>query len=147
MPKQVPTHPDSQITPWLWGLLPDNDAVLSRWAREFHVSSGSAFSMLATPVGEDCPGAIRLITTERLEVLQAPDADLSNVEWLTDAGVAKRLRDLRADNTAWLGARHGGERDMAADSASQVHRPRLHCCWIQRTVGAHPKDQPQLPTS
>jgi len=117
MPKQVPTHPDSQITPWLWGLLPDNDAVLSRWAREFHVSSGSAFSMLATPVGEDCPGAIRLITTERLEVLQAPDADLSNVEWLTDAGVAKRLRDLRADNTAWLGARHGGRFSLAGAQA------------------------------
>ena len=55
MPKQVGSHPDGQITPWLWGLLPDNDAVLNRWARQFHVSSSSAFSMLATPVGEDCP--------------------------------------------------------------------------------------------
>lgn len=117
MPKQVPSHPDGHITPWLWGLLPDNDAVLSRWAREFHVSSGSAFSMLATPVGEDCPGAVRLVTTERLGALQVPDRDLSDVEWLTDAQVAKRLRDLRADNTAWLGTRHVGRFSLAGAQA------------------------------
>jgi serine/threonine protein kinase HipA of HipAB toxin-antitoxin module len=27
------------ITPWLRGLLPVNDALLRRWAREFHVSA------------------------------------------------------------------------------------------------------------
>lgn len=117
MPKQVPSHPDGQITPWLWGLLPDNDAVLSRWAREFHVSSGSAFSMLSTPVGEDCPGAIRLITPEQVDAQGALDNDLEKVEWLTEAEVAKRLRDLRADNTAWLGTRHGGRFSLAGAQA------------------------------
>ena len=53
MPTQVKSHPDSAITPWLWGLLPDNDLVLSRWAREFHVSALSPFSLLSTPIGED----------------------------------------------------------------------------------------------
>ncbi|HEV7687210.1 MAG TPA: HipA N-terminal domain-containing protein, partial [Acidimicrobiia bacterium] len=32
MPPQIRAHPDRAIVPWLWGLLPDNDAVLARWA-------------------------------------------------------------------------------------------------------------------
>lgn len=117
MPKQVASHPDGHIAPWLWGLLPDNDAVLNRWAREFHVSSGSAFSMLATPVGEDCPGAVRLITPDRIDALTSPDRSTNNVDWLTESDVAKRLRDLRSDNTAWLGTRHGGRFSLAGAQA------------------------------
>ncbi len=30
MPVQVSTHPDHIVTPWLQGLLPDNDRVLTR---------------------------------------------------------------------------------------------------------------------
>src|ERR1017187_8774579 len=67
MPTQIPSHPDRIVTAWLWGLLPDNDAVLRRWAREFHVSAGSPFSLLGTPVGEDCPGAVRFFTPENVE--------------------------------------------------------------------------------
>ncbi len=117
MPKQVASHPDSRIAPWLWGLLPDNDAVLNRWARQFHVSSGSAFSMLATPVGEDYPGAVRLITPDRLEAVRAQDSQDLNVEWLTESDVAQRLRELRADSTAWLGTRHGGRFSLAGAQA------------------------------
>ena len=32
MPTQVKSYPNGVITPWLWNLLPDNDAVLARWA-------------------------------------------------------------------------------------------------------------------
>lgn len=41
MPIQVRSHSDRAVNPWLWGLLPDNDAVLRRWARQFHVSASS----------------------------------------------------------------------------------------------------------
>jgi serine/threonine-protein kinase HipA len=71
MPTQVAVHSDKQIAPWLWGLLPDSDAVLNRWAREFHVSANSAFSLLSTPLGEDCPGAVRLVPPDRVESIQA----------------------------------------------------------------------------
>ena len=31
MPLSQPSHPDSVIAPWLWGLLPDDPSVLMRW--------------------------------------------------------------------------------------------------------------------
>lgn len=117
MPKQVSHHPDGRISPWLWGLLPDSDAVLNRWASEFHVSSGSAFSLLATPVGEDCPGAVRLVAPEHLGDFQGRSADLTDVEWITEADVAARLREIRANNTAWLGEAHAGRFSLAGAQA------------------------------
>ncbi len=33
MPAQIRSHPDHVVKPWLWNLLPDNDAVLSRRRR------------------------------------------------------------------------------------------------------------------
>ncbi len=115
MPTQVTSHTDSRITPWLWGLLPDNDAVLNRWSREFQVSAGTAFALLATPVGEDCPGAVRLIPPERLPV--GDDSGLTDVEWLTEAQIAQRLRDLKRDHTMWLGADHAGRFSLAGAQA------------------------------
>jgi serine/threonine-protein kinase HipA len=50
MPVQVRSHAHGVVAPWLWGLLPDNEAVLRRWAREFHASAASPFSLLSTPV-------------------------------------------------------------------------------------------------
>jgi serine/threonine-protein kinase HipA len=73
MPVQVRTHTDRVVRPWLWGLLPDNDAVIQRWAREFHVSASSPFSLLSSPVGEDCAGAVRFVHPDRIEqYLQQP---------------------------------------------------------------------------
>jgi serine/threonine-protein kinase HipA len=65
MPTQIRSHPDQAVTPWLWGLLPDNDAVLARWARHFHVSASSPFSLLATPIGEDWAGAVCIAPPDR----------------------------------------------------------------------------------
>ncbi|HET6296288.1 MAG TPA: type II toxin-antitoxin system HipA family toxin [Kribbella sp.] len=115
MPTQVLSHSDSQISPWLWGLLPDNDAVLNRWSREFHVSAGSPFSLLATPLGEDCPGAVRLIPPDHLPATDDPE--LTNVDWLTETEIARRLRDLKQDHTAWLGANHAGRFSLAGAQA------------------------------
>ncbi|HEY0618485.1 MAG TPA: HipA domain-containing protein [Kribbella sp.] len=116
MPTQIASHADNHITPWLWGLLPDNEAVLNRWSRAFHVSSSSAFSLLATPLGEDCPGAVRLVSPDRTQAIQNRPDDTA-VEWLTEAQVAQRLRDLKADNTAWLGAGNAGRFSLAGAQA------------------------------
>ena len=53
MPLAQATHPDSVITPWLWGLLPDDPSVLTRWAHHFHLSRPVPFALLGTPIGLD----------------------------------------------------------------------------------------------
>jgi serine/threonine-protein kinase HipA len=114
MPIQVRSHPDQVVTSWLWGLLPDNDAVLRRWAREFHVSASSPFSLLATPVGEDCAGAVRFALSEEVDRVLGRSGD---VAWLTDDDVAERLRELREDSTAWLGRAFTGQFSLAGAQA------------------------------
>jgi serine/threonine-protein kinase HipA len=114
MPTQVRVHPDQVVTPWLWGLLPDNQAVLSRWAREFQVSASSPFSLLATPVGHDCAGAVRFVAPGDLDDAIARPGD---VRWLSEAELAQRLRDLREDGTTWLGREFTGQFSLAGAQA------------------------------
>jgi len=60
MPLAAGTHGHREINAFLWGLLPDNDRTLERWAREFHVSAGNAFALIGN-VGEDCAGAVQFV--------------------------------------------------------------------------------------
>ena len=114
MPATVRSHSDGAISPWLWGLLPDNQAVLERWARDFHASASSPFSLLATPIGHDCPGAVRFAAPGQVdEVIGQP----GTVTWLTDEEVAQRLRELRKDTTAWLGREFTGQFSLAGAQA------------------------------
>lgn len=114
MPTQTRSHPDHVISPWLWGLLPDNDRVLERWARQFHLARPALFPLLATPVGNDCAGAIRFARPEAAErVLDRVGA----VTWLTDSDVAERLRELRADSTNWLGTSFTGQFSLSGAQA------------------------------
>ena len=104
MPLVGQRHGHDKIEPWLWGLLPDNENVLTRWARRFRVSARSAFSLLSA-TGEDCPGAIQLARPERVGRLLVSNTRLVSgsrqVVWLTTAEVETRLRTLRHDNSAW----------------------------------------------
>jgi serine/threonine-protein kinase HipA len=79
------------IHPWLWGLLPDNELVLARWAQRFQVSPNNCFGLLAG-MGEDCAGAIRFIQPENLDKF----AD-GGKELLRESDIEKRLEDLRKD--------------------------------------------------
>jgi serine/threonine-protein kinase HipA len=113
MPPSIRTHPDRDISPWLWGLLPDNDGVLARWARDFQVAA-KPFSLLSTPIGHDCAGAVRFaLVDEALQVLAKPGV----VTWLTEEEVAQRLRELRQDATAWLGREFVGQFSLAGAQA------------------------------
>jgi len=114
MPKQVRTHGDRTVTPWLWGLLPDRDAVLARWARQFHASASSPFSLLATPVGQDCAGAVQFASPDDAERLVQHRGD---VTWLSEHEVGERLRELKADSTAWLGKSFTGQFSLAGTQA------------------------------
>jgi serine/threonine-protein kinase HipA len=114
MPHQIKSHSDQVITPWLWGLLPDNDAVLDRWARQFHASASSPLSLLSTPIGEDCAGAVRFTRPEHVEQILARTG---SVTWLSDEDVATRLNELRKDSTNWLGTNFTGQFSLAGAQA------------------------------
>ena len=118
MPTSVRSHSEASIGPWLWGLLPDNQAVLERWARDFHASASSPFSLLATPIGRDCPGAVRFAASEELdEVIATPG---------TVPGSQKpRLRSVcascaRTPPPGWAGS-------SPVNSAWPAPRPRRPC--------------------
>jgi serine/threonine-protein kinase HipA len=114
MPVQVRHHTDQTVTPWLWGLLPDSDRVLHRWAERFRVSARSPFGLLASPIGLDCAGAVRFVDEDRVaDALDRP----GTVTWLGEAEVAERLRDLRHDATTWLGADFTGRFSLAGAQA------------------------------
>jgi serine/threonine-protein kinase HipA len=114
MPAQVASHSDRVVAPWLWGLLPDNAAVLRRWARELGASANSAFSLLATPIGEDCAGAVRFVSPEDVDAATDRPGD---IVWLDEEEVAQRLRELRQDSTAWLGESFTGQFSLAGAQA------------------------------
>ncbi|MGH9039147.1 MAG: type II toxin-antitoxin system HipA family toxin [Acidimicrobiia bacterium] len=114
MPLQARTHRSAAVTPWLWGLLPDNADVLERWARRFQASATSPFSLLATPVGRDCAGAVQFIPPERVDHLLGRPG---SVQWLDDDQVAVRLGALRADTAAWLGPDFTGQFSLAGAQA------------------------------
>ncbi len=108
MPLAARQHPPRAVEPYLWGLLPDNDRILERWGRRFHVSARSAFALLAQ-VGADCPGAVRIIRADR-----GGEADEeTGIEWLSEADVASRLRTLRADVSAWRAESDAGQFSLA----------------------------------
>lgn len=113
-------HGDARVTPWLWGLLPDNADVLTRWGRDFGVSVASPFSLLGTHVGHDCAGAVQFCTPDRVDDLVSRAGEVSR---LTDADIASRLRTLRSDSTSWLGPGFTGQFSLGgAQAKTALHR-------------------------
>ena len=110
MPLVIAEHEHRRIEPWLWGLLPDNEAILARWAQRFQVSPRNAFELLGA-VGEDCAGAIQLVPPERVPPLM--QADQGSVAWLSSIDIAERLALLRKDQSAWRVARDTGQFSLA----------------------------------
>ena len=76
------------------------------------------FSLLGTPVGEDCAGAVQFAQPDGLDRLLArPGA----VDWLDEAGVADAAARAARGPTAWLG------RTSRVSSASPAPRRRRRC--------------------
>jgi serine/threonine-protein kinase HipA len=110
MPLAASEHGPSVVQAFLWGLLPDNELVLSRWATKFQVSARNVF-VLISHVGEDCAGAVQFVTPERLDAITSGGQD--KVEWLGEAELAKRLQMLRDDHAAWRLPRDTGQFSLA----------------------------------
>lgn len=110
MPLSSAQHPHQAIHAFLWGLLPDNEQTVERWARRFHVSPRSVLALLSH-VGEDCAGAVQLAREERVSRLLT-DAE-ANIAWLNEDEIAARLRALREDHAAGRSARDTGQFSLA----------------------------------
>lgn len=110
MPIAAAEHGHAVTEAFLWGLLPDNEAILDRWASRFHVSARNPFA-LVSHVGEDCAGAVQFVRPERLDACLTAEAE--PVEWLDEHAVAERLRLLRADPSAWRAPRDTGQFSLA----------------------------------
>jgi serine/threonine-protein kinase HipA len=110
MPLAARDHGHAAISAFLWGLLPDNELVLDRWAKRFQVSPRNPFALIGK-VGEDCAGAVQFATPDRLDLMLG-QAD-SNITWLTEDDVAERLRGLQADVAAWRMPRDTGQFSLA----------------------------------
>lgn len=110
MPFVVAEHEHGRIEPWLWGLLPDNEAILARWGQRFQVSPRNAFALIGA-VGEDCAGAVQFVTPERAPAFL--ETGHGSVEWLEAGDVAQRLAGLRRDQSAWQLARDTGQFSLA----------------------------------
>lgn len=103
-------HGHKPVEAFLWGLLPDNDNVLNRWAQRFQVSARNPFALISN-VGEDCAGAVQFVRPERIQDMTGDS--LPEIEWLDEAGIAERLRTLRADHAAWRIPRDTGQFSLA----------------------------------
>ncbi len=110
MPLGLQDHDHHEIEAFVWGLLPDNETVLARWAREFHVSARSAFALIAN-VGEDCAGAVQFVRPERLAAVR--EGVRGEIRWINEAEIAERRRALRQDHSAWRRANDAGQFSLA----------------------------------
>lgn len=89
MPLDVAVHRGEKVACYLWGLLPDNDDLLRRWARRFGVSARNPLRLLAH-MGEDCAGAASFLPAENT----ADTESIEQVQWLDDAQLCERVSEL-----------------------------------------------------
>ncbi len=106
LPLGVSEHTGKTVSAFLDGILPDNDAVRIRWARQFRTTT-QPFDLLAH-VGEDCAGAAQFVRADRVDNL-----DPGGVEWLTNRDFAGWIESLRKDQTAWLPDTDRGQFSLA----------------------------------
>lgn len=117
MPLARPASSGTVVRGFCQGLLPDNEAVLERWGRDFRVFPGNPFALL-THVGEDCAGAVQFVTPDRVEGLLAQQGA---VVPLTEKAVAERLRTLQRDPSSWHLAGTGQFSLAGAQAKTALH--------------------------
>jgi serine/threonine-protein kinase HipA len=110
MPLAAREHGPAVVQAFLWGLLPDNELVLGRWATRFQVSARNVFALISH-VGEDCAGAVQFVTPDRLDAVRSGADD--KIEWLDEPDIATRLQILRDDHAAWRLPRDTGQFSLA----------------------------------
>ncbi len=106
MPVSLLEHDGAKVDAWLWGLLPDNELVLERWAQTFQVSARNPFRLLSH-VGIDCPGAFQLVSEE--QYLRLSTEPHGSIAWLDEREIGERLADVRRDPSRTRRASDAGQ--------------------------------------
>lgn len=101
VPLATSEHRGERLLSFLWGLLPDNELVLERWASDYQVSPSSVFGLLSH-VGEECAGSVQFVRPDRLDDIRS-----GGLESLTSADVRRRVEGLLNDPLAWQAAGYG----------------------------------------
>jgi serine/threonine-protein kinase HipA len=105
MPLAQPEHAGQRVANVLWGLLPDNDRVIDRWARRFDVSPTDLFGLLRH-VGTDVAGGMRFVDPD---VIEATGNDVQ----LSTADIEQRIRAIHDDATMWHPVDHSERWSLA----------------------------------
>jgi serine/threonine-protein kinase HipA len=93
MPLAAAEHGHKSVEAFLWGLLPDSERTLDRYARTFGVSARNPIALL-THIGADCAGAVQFVPPDRVhELVGTPLTD--DVAWIDDADIAQALRSVK----------------------------------------------------
>lgn len=123
MPTIARSYDGKVVEAFLWGLLPDNEQTIGRWAQRFQVSARNPFALLRH-VGRDCAGAVQFLPR---------GTELSRGETfepLTDAQIGDRLRDLRRDGAATRRLGDPGQFSLAgAQAKTAFHRDATTGQW------------------
>jgi serine/threonine-protein kinase HipA len=122
MPLRPGPFAHGTVHPYLWGLLPDNEDVIDRWARQFQCSPSDVFALL-TNVGVDVAGAaLYLPPGSDPEVAAA-----ASYERLTEDEVGHLLREVADDAAAWHPRDSRGRWSLAGAQAkiALAHSPSL----------------------
>ncbi|MDF1488951.1 HipA domain-containing protein [Tessaracoccus caeni] len=114
LPMKPGPHPAEKVAAYLAGLLPENPATRTEWARRLGVSPDDDAEILAS-MGWDCPGAVQFCRESQLTELQGRAGEYSSV---TEAQIAARIRALDGINASWsLPSEHwslGGQQEKFA---------------------------------
>lgn len=104
-------HGDKVVRPFISGLLPDNNEVLDKWARRFHVSARNPFRLLYH-VGEECAGGVQFVQPERAGRWIAGKPP-QGIQWISREELEERMRELLKDHAAVRRDRDRGQFSLA----------------------------------
>lgn len=90
------THTGERLENYLWGLLPDSEDVVRRWASSHKISARDVVGLLSA-VGADVAGAAQYLP----EGNEPDDPSAGSYEPLTETDIEAFLRELRRDRAAW----------------------------------------------
>ena len=91
------TYKHGVLSPYLWGLLPDNESVVRRWARNAEISANDIMGLLAA-VGHDVAGAVQFVRPDKLATVGR-----RRTTWLTNAEVGALVSEVSRDTAGWHG--------------------------------------------